>query len=183
LFPRCIFDKLRGIEVQQTWQGLCSRESRPPKAKRRKLEKKMLQSQRKSDKDGYREICNKYTKLLHDCKHLYYTEQINQCAGDSRKLFQVFTLLCNKKQECPLPPQNDSETLANDFGDFFCRKIDLLREEIDSIHMVPPQINCYPSEILLHSFSTVTESDVRAVIMSSSSASGSHSHMAAEVMH
>ena len=132
----------------------------------------MLRSQRKFDKDAYREICNKYTKLLHDCKHLYYTEQINQCAGDSRKLFQVvtFKLLCNKKQECPLPPHNDSETLANDFGDFFCRKIDLLREEIDSIHVVPPQSNCYPPEIQLHSFSTVTESDVRAVIMSSSSA-------------
>ena len=79
--------------------------------------------------------------------------------------------MCNKKQECPLPPHNDSETLANDFGDFFCRKIDLLREEIDSIHMVPPQINCYPPDIQLHSFSTVTESDVRAVIMSSSGAS------------
>jgi len=96
----------------------------------------MLESQRKSDKDGYREICNKYTKLLHNCKHLYYTEQINQYAGDSHKLFQVFTLLCHKKQECPLPPQNDSETLANDFGDFFWRKIDPLRVEIDSIHMV-----------------------------------------------
>ena len=140
------------------------------KAKRRKLEKKMLRSQRKSDKDAYREICNKYTKLLHDCKHLYYTEQINRCAGDSRKLFQVVTSLCNKKQECPLPPHNDSETLANDFGDFFCRKIDLLREEIDSIHVVPPQINCYPPEIQLHSFSTVTESVVLAVIMSSSGA-------------
>ncbi|XP_068684753.1 uncharacterized protein [Montipora foliosa] len=142
------------------------------KAKRRKLEKKVLRIQRKSDKDAYREIYNKYTKLLHDCKHLYYTEQINQCAGDSRKLFQVVTSLCNKKQECPLPPHNDSETLANEFGDiFFCRKIDLLREEIDRIHMVPPEINCYPPEIQLHSFSTVTESDVRTVIMSSSSAS------------
>ena len=32
------------------------------KAKRRKLEKKMLRSQRKSDKDAYREICNKLYK-------------------------------------------------------------------------------------------------------------------------
>ena len=54
--------------------------------------------------------------------------------------FRMSPSLCNKKQECPLPPHNDSETLANDFGDIFCRKIDLLREEIDSIHMVPPQI-------------------------------------------
>ena len=83
----------------------------------------MLQSQQKSDKDAYREICNNYTKLLHDCEHLYYTEQINQCAGDSGKLFQVVTSLCNKKQECPLPPHNDSETLANDFGDFFAAKL------------------------------------------------------------
>ena len=63
------------------------------KAKRRKLQKKMLRSQRQSDQDAYCEICNKYTKLLHDCKHLYYTKQINQCAGDSRRLFQDVTFV------------------------------------------------------------------------------------------
>lgn len=80
--------------------------------------------------------------------------------------------LCNKKQECALPLYNDSATFPNNFGDFFSRKIDLLREEIDSIHVDPPQIDCHPLEILFQSFSTaVAEDDVCVAIMSSSNTS------------
>ena len=59
------------------------------KAKRRKLTKKMLKSNRRLDKEACREVCNKYIRLLDGFKQQHYTYLINQCAGDSKKLFQI----------------------------------------------------------------------------------------------
>ena len=96
------------------------------KAKRRKLEKAMLRSKCQNDKEAYHRVRNWYTVSLKNAKRKYYSELIDQCSGDSRKLFKVVSSLCNTPQEYFFPPHDDSRKLAEDFVKYFCRKIELI---------------------------------------------------------
>lgn len=77
-------------------------------------------------KDAYREVCNNYTMFVKNAKQRYYSDLIEECGGDTRKLFQVVQSLSNKPQENQLPPHDDPCKLADDFGEFLCWKVDLL---------------------------------------------------------
>ena len=114
------------------------------KVYRRKLERKMLKSNCERDKKLYRASCNKYSAKLKSAKRLYYSELIDQCSGDSRKLFKVVSTLSKVRKENPLPPHTDLGQHANDFGEFFHRKIELFRTEIDDIPVQPPSVEYQP---------------------------------------
>ena len=99
----------------------------------------MLKSRSQQDKDAYRDVCNNYSMSLKIAKKSYYSDLIEECGGDKRKLFQVVRSLSNKPEENQLPPHPCK--LADDFGEFFCRKVDLIRNDIDAITVVPPVLN------------------------------------------
>ena len=92
------------------------------KAKKRKLERRMLRSGLKSDKVRYRQVRNEYCVRLKEAKSNNYCHLISECSGDTKKLFVVVSSLINKKQDNPLPPHGDSYRLANDIGECFCKK-------------------------------------------------------------
>ena len=75
---------------------------------------------------------------LKNAKQRYYSDLTEECGDDTRKLFQVVRSLSNKPEENQLPPHDDPCKLADDFGEFFCRKVDLIRNDIDAITVVPP---------------------------------------------
>ena len=56
---------------------------------RHKAEQKALKSGLSSDWLAYRKICNRYSALRKSTRTSYYTDLIDQCAGDSRKLFKL----------------------------------------------------------------------------------------------
>jgi hypothetical protein len=93
--------------------------------------------------------CNKYSAKLKSAKRLYYSELIDQCSGDSRKLFKVVSTLSKVRKENPLPPHTDLGQHANDFGEFFHRKIELFRTEIDDIPVQPPSVEYEPPKVEL----------------------------------
>ena len=78
--------KTKAIEVipRVPW---FSAELKCVKSKRRKQERKMLKTGKKSDRDAYRCVCNQYSTLLKKAKGLYYTDLIDQRSADSKKLF------------------------------------------------------------------------------------------------
>ena len=137
----------------------------------RKLEKKMLKSRSQQDKDAFREVCNNYSMSLKDVKQRYYSDLIEECGGDTRKLFQVVRSLSNKPEENQLPPHDDPCKLADDFGEFFCRKVDLIRNDIDAITVVPPVLNVPTPENKFEKFDVLSEEEVSDIIMGSSNAS------------
>ena len=108
------------------------------KAKRRKLEKVMLRSKCQSDKEAYHRVRNRYTASLYNAKRKYYSELIDRCSGDSRKLFKVVSSLYNTPQEDSFPPHDNSHKLAEDFGKYFCLKTELIKDNIENIAAVPP---------------------------------------------
>ena len=131
----------------------------------------MLKSRSQQDKDAYREVCNNYSMSLKNVKQRYYSDLIEECGGDTRKLFQVVRSLSNKPEENQLPPHDDPCKLADDFGEFFCQKVDLIRNDIDAITVVPPVLNVPTPENKFEKFDVLSEEEVSDIIMGSSNAS------------
>lgn len=66
------------------------------KATHRKLERKMLKTHLQCDKDAFRILRNKFSTLLNAARTTYYSELIENCAGNSKKLFIVVNSLCKE---------------------------------------------------------------------------------------
>ena len=93
------------------------------KVKRRRLERKMLFTGLHEDKLAYRNTRDEYTKLLSQNKRSYYSEQIAESAGDTKKLFNIVNHLCKGDDRYDALPTHDSpRSLATDFGAFFIKK-------------------------------------------------------------
>lgn len=142
------------------------------KAKRRKLERKMRKSNLPSDIQEYKRVCNEYCAMLKCAKKDHYSDLIEESAGESKKLFRVVNSLCNEPLDNLLPPHSCSQQLANDFGEFFCCKIELIKEDIgqESVCELPTyDISCPSAK--LERFSLVSDEQIWSIIMSASSAS------------
>ena len=59
------------------------------KRKRRRLEKKALKTDLPGDWNNYHKVRNQYSALLKSARVNYHSNLIDQCGGDSRKLFFV----------------------------------------------------------------------------------------------
>ena len=160
--------KVLTVRLRVPWLSL---ELKKLKISRRKLEKKMLKLRSQQDKDAYREVCNNYSMSLKNAKQRWYSDLIEECGGDTRKLFQVVRSLSNKPEENQLPPHDDPCKLADDFGEFFCRKVDLIRNDIDAITVVPPVLNVPAPENKFEKFDVLSEKEVSDIVMGSSNAS------------
>ena len=138
---------------------------------RGKAERKALKSGLSSDWLAYRKICIRYFALLNSDKTSYYTDLIDQCAGDSRKLFKLVTFLCKDTSHSDLPPHDDPVVLANKFGEFFVKTIELIKDSISNIQVNPPCSDITAPDVKLDSFSALTVEDICHVISKSTNAS------------
>jgi hypothetical protein len=127
------------------------------KAERRKRERKMLQSGLMADKEVYRKIRDRYSALFQKAKVSFYTDMINQCARNPKKLFRTVNSLSKKHQDKALPTYEDRCTLAENFGQFFYRKIELINEKIDQIDAVPLVVEHRFPDVKFESFSPVSD--------------------------
>ena len=130
----------------------------------------MLRSKCQSDKEAYHRVCNWYTASLYNAKRKYYSELIDQCSGDSRKLFKVVSSLCNTSQEDFFPPHDNSHKLAENFRKYFCRKIELIKDNIENIAVVPPAAEYRLPDVKLEILRPLSEEEVYNIIIKSSNA-------------
>ena len=110
--------------------------------------------------------------MLKCAKKDHYSDLTEDSAGDSKKLFRVVNSLCNEPSDNLLPPHSCSQQLANDFREFFCRKIKLIKEDIgqESVCELPTyDISCPSAK--LEPFILVSDEEILSIIMSASSAS------------
>jgi hypothetical protein len=96
---------------------------------------------------------------------------IDQCAGNPKKVFRIVNSLSKNHQDKALPPYVDRRTLAENFGQFFYRKIELINEKIDQIDAVAFVVEHRFPEVKFESFSPVSDDVVSNIIMSSSNIS------------
>ena len=135
------------------------------KAERRKCERKMLQSGCSSDREIYYRTRDKYSACLRKTKISYYSDLIDECSGNSKKLFCVFNSLTKQKSSESLPPHDDPLILANEFGSFFGRKIELINEEIDKLDVMPINVEHCSPEVLFKAFSSLSQDEIRRLIL------------------
>ena len=97
---------------------------------------------------------------------------IDECSNDSKKLFKVVTSLCKAPRDEPqLPLYDDLSQLTNMFGEYFYRKIELIRNDIDNTTIDPQPVEYRRPEVKLESFTPVSDQEVHDIIMQSSNAS------------
>ena len=73
------------------------------KTKRRKLVRVMIKSGLQCDKDSYHKVRDAYSALLNETRKTYYFNLIDECAGDSKKLFRIVNSLSKERQDTVLP--------------------------------------------------------------------------------
>ena len=92
------------------------------KRQHRRLEKRAVKTDLPGDWNNYHRVRNQYSAFLKSARVNYYSNLIDQCAGDSRKLLRVVNSLCREPLETALPEHTDPTKLANEFGTFFLKK-------------------------------------------------------------
>ena len=91
------------------------------KRQRRCLEKRAVKTDLPGDWNNYHKVRNQHSAFLKSARVTYYSNLIDQCAGDSRKLFRVVNSLCREPLETALPEHTDPTKLENEFGTFFLK--------------------------------------------------------------
>ena len=108
--------------------------------------------------------CRQYYSTIEASKRNLYANKI--MTADSRKMFQVVKELTTITTHA-LPSHNDAVQLANDFSDYFANKVSKIRQALDAT----PTDECDNAEVCLkpdtklQQFYSVSESDVKKVIM------------------
>ncbi|XP_064639772.1 uncharacterized protein LOC135495242 [Lineus longissimus] len=120
---------------------------------------------------AYRRACNLYSVNLNKARRDYYTKRVQGCEGDSRKLFRLVHTLCQEKQVDTLPPHDDKTVLANNFGEFFVRKVKLIQEKIAAVEVNCPSVTSPAPGKTFSCFDPVSEVEVSNIILKASSAS------------
>ena len=91
------------------------------------------------------------------------TMMIEDCNRDSKKLYNLASLLMGMVKENPLPDHTDKEELADQFARFFITKIQKIRDQLDSLPTYC-HTSSNPPEFL--EFESVSEEEVGSIIRS-----------------
>ena len=145
-------------------------ELREAKREKRKSERRWRKTRLEVHHQDYQNKCIDANRLLHDAKQTYYSNRISECGRDQRKLHQITRGLLGKKSQNILPMHTSDQDLANEFNDFFLKKIHDIRSTILSSpasHNVSPFQEDVPfNGIPVSVWSSVSEDELRAVLNS-----------------
>ena len=133
------------------------------KRQRRRLEKRAVKTDLPGDWNNYHRVRNQYSAFLKSARVNYYSNLIDQCVGDCRKLFRVVNYLCREPLDTALPEHTDPTKLANEFGTFFLKKVEIIKENLGLIPVTPKEN--------LESFSALSIEEVSKIVRESSNAS------------
>ena len=66
---------------------------------------------------------NKYNAMIREEKLKSTSGKVEECKGDTKKLYSLVRYLTGTKVQNPMPDNTGDEKLANDFTDYFIEKI------------------------------------------------------------
>ena len=105
---------------------------RAAKQKKRMLERRWSKTGLQLDHINYRRHCASYNKLLSKSRNECAQATIEECQRDKAKLFKACkAILGNKKVKISLPGMSTDRDVANAFSDFFQKKVQGIRNELD----------------------------------------------------
>ena len=99
--------------------------------------------------------------MLNTTKQETLGNEIAECGNNTKHLYSLVKQLTSTTSNNPLPKHDDEESLVNEFTNFFIRKIEKIRQELDN----KPEYKPTPSSIpKLNSFKAVTEDKIKLII-------------------
>ena len=114
---------------------------------------------------------NKYRHSLSAAKCSFFSDAIIEAEGDQKKLYSIIKSLTAVKSDMPLPHHTSLQHLAKDFRQFFIKKIEDIRTELNApANLLIPQSPSYTGSHLTK-FNQLTHADVRKLLMSSKTTS------------
>ena len=103
-------------------------EIKTAKRMRRRAERKWRKTKLRLDFLDYKAKKNRATFEMKKARQEFYTDFIAENSHDTRKLFRSAKTLFNHESELHFQGYSDSNaTLANDIGNFFIKKVDVIR--------------------------------------------------------
>ena len=102
------------------------------KRERRKYERIWRTTGLESDRLVFTKARNRVNHVIEEARRDYYTDFINENSTDQRRLFNAVNSLLSERNEKALPPYTCATSLANDFVEFFYRKIVNIRVGLET---------------------------------------------------
>ena len=112
---------------------------------------------------------NRYRYSLLAAKCSFFSDAIIEAEGDQKKLYSIIKSLTAVNSEMPLPDHTSIQQLAGNFGQFFIKKIEDIRHELDIGDCTHSPVPSSSSGDYFTNFRHPTEEEVRKLIMSSKS--------------
>ena len=137
----------------------------------RQMERKWRLTRAVCDREDYTQQKIKYHRLLQKCETEFNSRLVMKNSDNPKSLFNVMNKLLGRKQCNPLPPHDSDEQLANDFGEFFVKKIEKIHSELASQRLDNTVSAGSDSPLYantLSEFSPVTTDDVKCILHKSS---------------
>ena len=100
------------------------------RCKRRKLEKAWKGENTEENWTAYVEQRQLCAEMSLTKQKTYYSKVVDEAGNDQKCLFKVVNDLLHRTKVRSLPEHTDSIQLANDFNDFYIKKIDDIRKTI-----------------------------------------------------
>ena len=109
--------------------------------------------------------------MIKKAKIDYYSSQVNESAGDQKKLFKVTDNLLHKSKIPVLPSSDSDELLAIKFSEFFHQKIENIRKTFNTSSSNISPNSSHLQTPKLCSFTPTNVEEIKKVIMKSPSKS------------
>ena len=164
-----IITKTLTVRPQVPW---FSDELRSLKRIKRHKEKEYKTHATDANLGAFRESRTTYQNAIQQAKEHHYNDMICEAGGDQKKLFRIVNSLTKGNYTMPLPEASDNTTLANEFAQFFCSKIDKIMDTLNKVQDVtPPALEHTPPVNKLSEFQEISVEDTTKIIKSFSNAS------------
>jgi hypothetical protein len=142
--------KTRRLRLSRRRRTPLSAEATMAKRRRRRLERRWLQSGRSDDKAEFRRCCRDTNRLINKSRSQLISTRLGQCANARQRWSAVRKLLHNDNQST----LSDDISVCNMFANYFVTKIDSLKSAIvlQLNSLAPPPLDpicIYPSLQLL----------------------------------
>ncbi len=150
------------VRPRQPWYNNTIRDE---KKIRRKLERKWKKDKSEINEEMLRNQKNAVNILINATRAEHYSKKIEDCGNDQKQTFNVVKGLFHQNGETPYPECTSLGDLSEDFAEFFIRKIELIRNKLDSVEIELPIEQ--PCHSVFDSFRPLSLDEVRKFIVKS----------------
>ncbi|MBV8073763.1 MAG: RNA-directed DNA polymerase, partial [Acidobacteriaceae bacterium] len=148
-------------------QPFITAEIRQAKSLRSRLETVYRRTKSDTDKVNFKKQSRLVSNLITNSKRKYFRNLISDSKHNSKKLWSGLNSMLNRSSRSTLPSFSSGKTMASSFLKFFSDKVTVLYSKLNPDSASPHTLPVTNPLVFTH-FSSVSEDDVKAAILSSS---------------